>query len=177
VDPTSSVTGTFIAGDEFLWQNVAYYELWCQYFVPINKKKQQVCNGDSALYLDWRNSYHTLVKWFFLYWGTSASGIWITLTTWSMLTITVKYFKIIIPRSRTNVQINLVITWRHPAAGQCPSPRGPQISELNTVWWEVLRHPAYSLGLLPCNFLISGPLKKALRGHTFTPDDIQEAGE
>lgn len=67
VDPTStdtrtqgdsccSVAQTFTAGNVFLWQNVAYYELWCQYFVPI-KKKQQVCNGDSALYLDWRNSH------------------------------------------------------------------------------------------------------------------------
>jgi hypothetical protein len=97
-------------------------------------KKQQVCNGDRAHYLDWRNSHHTLVKWyFFLYWGTSASGIWITLTTRSVQTIRGKYFRIIIPRSRTNVQLNLLIAWCHPAAGQCPSPCGLQISELNTV--------------------------------------------
>ena len=111
--------------------------LWAKVsiFCTHKLKKQQVCNGDSVLYLDWRKSHHTLVKLccFFLYWGTSASGIWITLTTRSVQTITGKYFRIMIPRSRTNVQVNLLITWCHPAAGQCSSPRGPQISELNTV--------------------------------------------
>ena len=36
-----SVTRTFTAGDVFLWQNVAHYELWCQYFVPLNQKSSR----------------------------------------------------------------------------------------------------------------------------------------
>jgi hypothetical protein len=37
--------------------------------------------------------------------------------------------------------------------------------------WEVLRHPTYYPDLPACDFHVSGPLKKALKGCTFTSDD------
>ena len=37
--------------------------------------------------------------------------------------------------------------------------------------WEVVGHPPYSPDLSPCDYAISGPLKKALRGKRFTSDD------
>jgi hypothetical protein len=45
--------------------------------------------------------------------------------------------------------------------------------QLNAILWAVLKHPAYSTDLWPCNFHIFGPLKK---DHKFTLDDsLQEA--
>ena len=40
-----------------------------------------------------------------------------------------------------------------------------------SIQWEVLGHPPYSPDLSPCDYAISGPLKKALRGRRFTSDD------
>ena len=49
--------------------------------------------------------------------------------------------------------------------------------QLNTMQWELLEQPAWSLGFTPHDCLIFGPLKKALKGHTFMPnDDVQETG-
>jgi len=40
----------------------------------------------------------------------------------------------------------------------------------------VLKYPAYSLDISPCDFHVFGPIKQALKGCTFTADDnAQEA--
>jgi hypothetical protein len=47
--------------------------------------------------------------------------------------------------------------------------------QVSAMLWEVLRHPAYSQGLLLYNFSIFGPLKTALKTHTFISDNnVQE---
>jgi hypothetical protein len=44
------------------------------------------------------------------------------------------------------------------------------------VSWEVFKHPAYSMVLLPYNFHIFGMLKTALESYVFISDDsVQEA--
>ena len=105
--------------------------LWAKVsiFCTNKLKKQQVCNGGSALYLDWRNSHHTLVKWWFFFYTE-------VLCFWNLNhinnTISANHYMQILQnhhtKIRTNVQVNLLITWCHPAARRCPSP-----SELNTV--------------------------------------------
>jgi len=41
--------------------------------------------------------------------------------------------------------------------------------------WELLEQLAYSLDFIPHDFLIFGPLKKALEGYNFmSNDDVQE---
>jgi len=41
--------------------------------------------------------------------------------------------------------------------------------------WEVIKYSVYSQGLLPYNFSIFGPLKTALKTHTFIADNnVQE---
>jgi hypothetical protein len=43
--------------------------------------------------------------------------------------------------------------------------------------WELLEQLAYSLDFIPLDFLIFGPLKKALEGYNFmSNDDVQETG-
>jgi hypothetical protein len=49
-----------------------------------------------------------------------------------------------------------------------PIPLWPTVQkQLNAMQWEVLRHPAYSLGLLPCDFQVFQSLQKAVKGCTF----------
>jgi len=46
--------------------------------------------------------------------------------------------------------------------------------QLNTMQWELLEHAAYSLDFTLHDFVIFGPLKKALEGHNFmSNDDVQ----
>jgi len=47
------------------------------------------------------------------------------------------------------------------------------LEQLNVVkGWEVLKHPAHNLGLLPNIFHLYGPFKKALKDCMFMLDDV-----
>lgn len=47
-------------------------------------------------------------------------------------------------------------------------------NELNSMQCKMLKHPAYSLGLLPCNFHVSGPVKE-ISGIFTSDNDMQYA--
>ena len=83
------------------------------------------------------------------------------MTTQSMQTITVKCIKAADhDQEQTSGQTH---KWHHTATQQCLQSVGPTTRQV----WQVLKHPEYSLELMPCNLQIFGSMNPSKAKHSY----------